>query len=52
MPIAEKRSATDGVVVPFKKPRTELIPGIDSHEDPMKWKIFIGPVSDIRKHCV
>ncbi|CAL1287097.1 unnamed protein product [Larinioides sclopetarius] len=35
MPIAEKRSATDGVVVPFKKPRTELIPGIDSHEDPM-----------------
>lgn len=24
MPISEKRSATDGVVVPFKKPRTEI----------------------------
>lgn len=25
MPVSEKRSATDGVMVPFKKPRTEVV---------------------------
>lgn len=33
MPISEKRSATDGVMVPFKKPRMDLIPGISDGQE-------------------
>lgn len=32
MPISEKRSATDGVMVVFKKPRTDLMSYADNQE--------------------
>lgn len=32
MPVSEKRSATDGVIVPFKKPRTEIVSYAESQE--------------------
>lgn len=33
MPISEKRSASDGVMVPYKKPRTDIISyGGESHD--------------------
>lgn len=43
MPISEKRSATDGAMVVFKKPRTEVVSYADNQETTVSClNIFYG----------